>query len=103
MTQSTLSPVVRHIRRLVAADSGQELSDSELLERFAANREERAFATLFRRHGPLVWSVCYSVLHHRQDTEDAFQATFLLMARRAGSIRKTEAIASWLYRVAHRV
>jgi RNA polymerase sigma factor (sigma-70 family) len=103
MTQTSLSPVVRHIRRLVAADLGRELSDTELLQRFAADREERAFAALFRRHGPLVWSICYSVLHHRQDTEDAFQATFLLLARRAGSIRKTEAVASWLYRVAHRV
>jgi RNA polymerase sigma factor (sigma-70 family) len=103
MTQSTLGRVVRHIGRLVAADARRELSDTELLQHFAVDREEQAFASLFHRHGPLVWSICYSVLQHRQDTEDAFQATFLLLARRAGSIRKTEAVASWLYRVAHRV
>src|SRR5262249_17782619 len=81
----------------------QEVSDRELLQRFLAGREERAFAALLRRHGPLVWSVCWQVLHHRQDAEDAFQATFLLLARQAGSIRKTTAVASWLYRVAQRV
>ncbi len=103
MTQTSLSPVVRHIRKLVGADAVRELSDTELLERFIADREERAFAALLRRHGPLVWSVCWQVLHHRQDAEDAFQATFLLLARQAASIRRTEAVPSWLYRVAYRV
>ncbi len=103
MTQTSLSPVVRHIRMLVGADPAGERSDAELLERFVADRDERAFAALLRRHGPLVWSVCWQVLHHRQDAEDAFQATFLLLARQAASIRKTEAVASWLCRVAYRV
>jgi RNA polymerase sigma factor (sigma-70 family) len=95
--------VVRHIRKLVGADVVAQPSDTELLERFVAGREEEAFATLLRRHGPLVWSVCWQVLHHRQDAEDAFQATLLLLARQAGSIRRSEAVASWLYRVAYRV
>src|SRR5262249_56984917 len=85
MTQTSLSPVVRHIRKLAGADAVRELSDTELLERFVAVREERAFAALLRRHGPLVWSVCWQVLHHRQDAEDAFQATFLLLARQGGA------------------
>jgi RNA polymerase sigma factor (sigma-70 family) len=94
---------VRHIRKLAGADPVGEPSDTELLHRFVVGREEPAFAALLRRHGPLVWSVCWQVLHHRQDAEDAFQATFLLLARQAGSIRETKAVASWLYRIAHRV
>jgi RNA polymerase sigma factor (sigma-70 family) len=103
MRSPAFRPVVRHIRKLVGADPAAEPSDAELLQRFIANREEPAFAALVRRHGPLVWGVCWQVLHHRQDAEDAFQATLLLLARQAGSIRKTEAVAGWLYRVAHRV
>jgi RNA polymerase sigma factor (sigma-70 family) len=95
--------VVRHIRKLAGADPAAQPSDAELLHRFVAAREEQAFATLLHRHGPLVWSVCWQVLHHRQDAEDAFQATALLLARHAGSIRQTEAVASWLHRVAYRV
>src|SRR5207253_1812036 len=57
---------------------------------------------LVRRHGKLVWSVCWQVLHHGQDVEDAFQATFLVLARQASSIRQGHTLPSWLYRVAHR-
>jgi RNA polymerase sigma factor (sigma-70 family) len=103
MTQAFLAPVVRHIRRLAAADPAADASDAELLRRFVADREEKAFAALLRRHGPLVWGVCWQALHHREDAEDAFQATLLLLARQAGSIRRTEAVAGWLYRVAYRV
>ena len=103
MTRTSLSPVVRHIRRLAGPDPIEDASDAELLGRFVADRDERAFATLVRRHGPLVWGVCWQVLHHRQDAEDAFQATFLLLARHARSIRDGQALASWLYRAAYRV
>lgn len=103
MTRASLHPVVRHIRRMAMAASVREQSDAELLDLFIADRAEPAFAALVQRHGPLVWSVCWQVLHHRQDTEDAFQATFLLLARQAGVIRRTQAVASWLYRVAYRV
>src|SRR5947209_20462687 len=78
-------------------------SDGVLLERFARHADEGAFAALVRRHGPLVWSVSRRVARHEQDAEDVYQATFLLLARKAGTIRKSNAIGSWLYGVAHRL
>src|SRR5438874_4881810 len=93
--------ILRHIQRLAATHEQQ--NDSQLLQRFAGQREEAAFAALLRRHGRLVWAVCRHILHHEHDAEDAFQATFLVLARRAAAIRKREAIASWLHGVAHPV
>jgi RNA polymerase sigma factor (sigma-70 family) len=102
MTRTQLEPVVRHLRRLAAPDH-HDPSDAQLLQRFAACREEAAFAALVERHGRLVLGVCRRVLRHEQDAEDAFQATFLVLARQAATIHRTEAVGSWLYRVAHRV
>src|SRR6516162_6213297 len=79
------------------------LTDRELLERFATRRDEEAFAQLVRRHGPLVLGVCRQVLRQEQDAEDAFQATFLVLSRKAGSIRSAEALPNWLYGVASRL
>src|SRR6516165_10344897 len=78
-------------------------SDAQLLDRFAANRDEAAFELLLWRHERLVFGVCLRVLHDPQDAEDAFQATFLALARHAGRIAKREAVAGWLHKVAHRV
>jgi RNA polymerase sigma factor (sigma-70 family) len=79
------------------------LSDAQLLERFVRSRDEAAFEVLVWRHGGLVLGVCQRILRHEQDVEDAFQAAFLTLARKAGSIGKRAAVASWLYKVAYRV
>jgi RNA polymerase sigma factor (sigma-70 family) len=73
------------------------------LARFAANRDEEAFGTLVARHGPMVWAVCRDVLRDAHDVEDAFQATFLILVRRAGTLRVEESLGGWLYRVAYHV
>jgi RNA polymerase sigma factor (sigma-70 family) len=80
-----------------------EASDAQLLERFTTRGEEAAFTALLRRHGPMVLSVSQRVLHRLHDAEDVFQATFLLLARKADSICKREAVGSWLHGVAHRL
>jgi RNA polymerase sigma factor (sigma-70 family) len=91
--------LLRHIKGLAA---GRHRTDGQLLDDFAARRDESAFAALLSRHGPMVLRVCRRVLRHEQDAEDAFQATFLVLARHSGAIRKREALASWLYGVAYR-
>jgi RNA polymerase sigma factor (sigma-70 family) len=102
MTTTRLSKVIHHLRRAVLLRDGAGLSDPQLLECFLSRREEAAFAALVRRHGPMVLGVCRRVLRHRQDAEDAFQAAFLVLARRAASIASRELLASWLYGVAYR-
>ena len=80
-----------------------EASDAALLRRFVTKRDEAAFAALVERYGPLVLGVCARVLDHRQDAEDALQTTFLVLARKAGSITRRECLCSWIYRVAYRI
>src|SRR5262245_8284246 len=77
-------------------------TDGELLGHFVARRDGRAFAELLRRHGPMVLSTCRRLLRHEQDAEDAFQATFLVLARKAASVVPREAVGGWLYGVACR-
>src|SRR5438093_11677937 len=101
MTSAQAGIVLQHIGRLAATRRAGGPADAVFLQRFAARRDEAAFAALVRRHGPMVLNVCRSVLHHEQDAEDAFQATFLVLARKADSIRQPEAVAGWLYEVAH--
>ena len=78
-------------------------SDAQLLDRFVAGRDERAFEALVVRHGRSVYAVCRDVLRDQHDAEDAFQATFLILARKAGSLWVGDSLAAWLHRVAHRV
>jgi RNA polymerase sigma factor (sigma-70 family) len=103
MPPTSLSAVVRQVRKLAAPGDLPAAPDSDLLARFRASGDEAAFAALVRRHGPLVMGVCRRVLHHHQDAEDAFQATFLVLARKAASIHRRPALASWLYGLARRV
>src|SRR5262249_4950070 len=88
------------IRGLVATEATGRLTDAQLLERFTAGRSEAAFTELVRRHGPLVLGVCRRVLRHEQDAEDAFQATFLVLARKGGTVARRGAVSGWLYQVA---
>src|SRR5207253_9383536 len=81
----------------------EETSDRDLLERFIAQREEAAFVALLKRHGPMVLQVCRRIQGNEHDAEDVFQATFLLLARKAGSISKPDSLASWLHGVAYRL
>src|SRR6516225_3010819 len=99
MDTAQLGTLLRHIQTLAAGRRDERRSDRQLLEDFTARRDEAAFAALVARHGPLVLRVCRRVLAHEQDAEDAFQATFLVLARNAGSIRRGEALAGWLHGV----
>jgi RNA polymerase sigma factor (sigma-70 family) len=103
MADAALAEVVQEIRRLATSAEVMQRSDQELLGEFQARRDQTAFAGLVDRHGPLVLRVCRDVLRHQQDAEDAFQATFLVLARRADTIRKHAALAAWLHGVAHRI
>jgi RNA polymerase sigma factor (sigma-70 family) len=103
MAIGQLNTLLLHVRRLAGATARDEQSDEQLLSRFQADREESAFSALMQRHGKVVWNVCRRVLGHEQDAEDAFQATFLVLARKAGSIRNTEAVGSWLHGAAYRI
>src|SRR5262245_18731636 len=98
-----LQTLVGRLRREVTAATSSGLSDAHLLERWVQLRDEAAFEVLLWRHGPLVLGVCRRLLRDAQDAEDAFQATFLALLRKAHTIRSLESVAGWLYHVASRV
>lgn len=102
MHKAVSSPILQLIRRTVEDRRVRELPDQELLRRFHAQQDEAAFHALLRRHGPMVLDVCHGVLSNEADAEDAFQATFLILAHKAGSIRKAASLGSWLHGVAYR-
>jgi len=102
MPEQQLSDVIRYIRR-IASTEDKARTDRELLAAFSTRNDQAAFTALVKRHGSMVMSICRRVLHHLQDAEDAFQATFLLLARRSTGIRKQESLASWLHGVAFRM
>ncbi len=94
---------LRRLGELFGRGTAAGLSDGHLLARFADRRDETAFATLVERHGPMVMGVCRRVLRDRHEAEDAFQAAFLVLARKAGSIRVDDSAGRWLYTVARRI
>lgn len=102
MAAPSLTGVLRYVRTLVGVPQADELGDAALLHRFAAHQDEAAMVSLLQRHGPLVLGTCRQVLADEHAAEDAFQATFLVLARKAGGIRVPESLAPWLHRVALR-
>jgi RNA polymerase sigma factor (sigma-70 family) len=103
MATKSINGVLQHVRALAAVQVGRALTDRELLQRFVEQNDEAAFTVLIERHGPMVLGVCQRALRHSHDAEDACQATFLVFARKAGSIRKTASLGSWLHGVACRI
>jgi RNA polymerase sigma factor (sigma-70 family) len=101
MATSVLNGVIRHLRAAVPIPEGAGLSDGELLDCYIARRDEAAFEELLRRHGPMVLGVCRRILRNQADAEDAFQATFLVLVRKAGTIRPRSMVSNWLFGVAH--
>src|SRR5262249_7454864 len=102
MAKAHLETAIRYIRRLAAWETTNDRTDRQLLHDFSVQRDQTAFAALVRRHGALVFGVCQHVLRHAQDAEDAFQATVLVLAQSSLTIKKRDAVASWLHGVAYR-
>src|SRR6476660_1754397 len=100
MAPNQMNDLIQHLRRTVLLREEAGLTDGQLLKDYISRREEAAMAALVRRHGPMVWGVCRRVLGNYHDAEDAFQATFLVLVRKAGSIASRESLANWLYGVA---
>src|SRR5260370_336921 len=101
MATNQLRGVLQTLRRATLHQDEAARTDGQLLECYVKSREEAAFADLVQRHGPMVWGVCRRVLHSDHDAEDAFQATFLVLVRKAASVVPRELVANWLYGVAH--
>src|SRR5262245_15926536 len=103
MAGGSSAEVLKQVRGLFESGTVGQLTDGQLLKRFAARRDEAAFAALVDRHGPMVLRVCRGLLLDAHEAEDAAQAAFLVLARRAGAIREADSVASWLFGVACRV
>ena len=101
MNTATLGIVVHQLRSI--SEQQSDPSDRQLLAQFTDGQDASAFAAIVRRHGPMVQGVLRRALRHEQDVEDAFQATFLVLARNAGSIRDVQALSSWLHGVSRRI
>src|SRR5262245_6375192 len=101
VARDQMGNVIDSLRRAVVAGCKADPTDGQLLEDYLSRRDEVAVAALLRRHGPMVWGVCRRVLGSHHDAEDAFQATFLVLVRKAASVRQREQVGNWLYGVAH--
>jgi DNA-directed RNA polymerase specialized sigma24 family protein len=99
---TTSNPILRLIRGALGGQRVGDCADGELLRRFLTRNDESAFEAILCRHGPMVLDVCRAILPNAADAEDAFQATFLILARKAGSIRRAGTLGGWLHGVACR-
>src|SRR5438045_1389276 len=100
MATSQMSEVLQHLRRAMLLPEGAGRTDGQLLDDYLRRRDEAALAALVRRHGPMVWGVCRRILRNYHDAEDAFQATFLVLVRKAARVLPRGMVANWLYGVA---
>src|SRR5262245_52295621 len=100
MLQTPVQQVVDRLRQAVAVE---QTADAELLDAFVSERSESAFTELVRRHGPMVWGVCGRMLGNRLDAEDCYQATFLVLVRKAHTVRPRGRIGAWLHGVAYHI
>src|SRR5262245_11782904 len=103
MAAGRFDNLLRYFERATAPGDIPAGSDTQLLERFTSARDEEAFELLARQHGPMVLSVCRRVLGDAHEAEDAYQATFLVLARKAASAARCRSAGAWLYTVAYRV
>jgi RNA polymerase sigma factor (sigma-70 family) len=103
MPDEPLGMIIRRMLRMVSGRQSSGLTDGDLLQRFLQAQDEAAFETLLWRHGAMVLQTCRRLLPRAQDAEDAFQATFLVLCRKARSIRRGDSVGGWLYRVAYRI
>src|SRR5262249_9773979 len=101
MAVSSTGRFLEQLRTTLCASDEEAMPDSQLLHRFIALGDESAFATIIRRHGSMVMGVCRRLVPEPHDAEDAFQATFLILVRKAASIANRELLANWLYGVAY--
>jgi RNA polymerase sigma factor (sigma-70 family) len=102
MAIAELFPVLHYLHKLAAERHPETVTDAELLAQFSARRDDAAFTALVQRHGRMVWNVCRRLVRDWQVAEDAFQATFMVLARKAAAIQTPERLSCWLYGVAHR-
>src|SRR5271165_2594328 len=100
---SAAERVVRQVISFLAATEPTSETDGQLLSRWAAGKDNRAFAALVGRHASLVWRASQNVLNQREDVEDVFQATFLVLAQKAASLRNRSSLAGWLFETAQRL
>ena len=97
MATANLQKFLRGLTRGMMAESLADQSDRQLIERFLAERNEAAFEAIVRRHGSMVYRVCFRILQQGQDAEDAFQATFLVLGQKLRGVGKRSSLASWLH------
>src|ERR1700758_116485 len=102
MASNGLHGFMRRLRRAALQQDGAGVPDGKLLDFYLAERDEASFKALLSRHGPMVLGVCRRILGNEADAEDAFQATFLVLATRGASVRPRGMVGNWLYGVAHR-
>src|SRR5580704_16028295 len=101
MSEGQRTAALHRLCAMIGNQAGNDQTDGQLLERYAIHREQAAFTALVRRHGPMVFGLCQRVLRDHHEAEDAFQATFLVLVRKATSLDRRRPLGNWLYTIAY--